>query len=242
MKNSNHQYPPQTGPYAVKVKNGRGWNSYSTARFQISVGQEYHEGDKFKATMQWAKHRFEKVIICVNDTLQRHNYLYDGSVLNSEQAFLKAEAAGREWLERNLFAIRTLPNFEIYRWEEWRSLPEYEDQYKEVISLYTANSDFRDTINQEIKFFWDRKKARTRAQELPDYGQFKKASTDYLIEETVAFFLMFQEERAVDVYPGSILLPCAFAEKYLSTPGRNLGDRAFTRIDFSKNDNQKRHA
>ena len=46
------QYPPQDGAYAVKVKNGAGWNAFDTARLQISVGQPYHEGDKLAALLR----------------------------------------------------------------------------------------------------------------------------------------------------------------------------------------------
>ena len=70
------QYPPQDGAYAVKVKNGAGWNAFDTARLQISVGQPYHEGDKLAATADWVRHRFGRVIVCVNDTLQRFNHAF----------------------------------------------------------------------------------------------------------------------------------------------------------------------
>src|SRR5688572_6281343 len=92
------QYPAQTGSYAVKVKNGRGWHAYDVARLPISVGQSYHEGEKFKATLRWLQPRFKKIVICVNDTLQRHNF----SNISDNEAFFKAEAAGREWIERNI--------------------------------------------------------------------------------------------------------------------------------------------
>lgn len=235
MKNSKKQYPPQTGVYAVKVKNGRQWDAYSTARFHISVGQEYHEGEKFKATMQWAKHRFDKVIICVNDTLQRYNYVYKEGVSDSE-AMMMAENAGREWLERNLPTIRALPSCEIIRWNSWLDHSDFSSERSFVQDLYDADENVRTLISTDVMTFWKRRKVREDGETYADFEKFKAASTAYLLEETAAFFMMFKRDVAVDVYPGSVLLPCVLAEKYLNIPNRNLGGGSFTRIDFSRRD------
>lgn len=233
MKNSN-QYPQQMGAYAVKVKYGGGWSSFKTARFHISVGQEYHEGEKFKATMDWAKHRFEKVVICVNDTLQRYNYAYKTS-LSPEQAFLESQRLGDEWIERNNPVIETLPNYELHRWEDWRNREGFASQYNYILELYNKVPLVKDLIEQDVMTFWKRRSIKEGS---PDYSfaSFKEASIQYLLEETAAFFLMFKKDDAADVYPGSVLLPCVLAQKYcegLKTP--MLSGRAFTRIDFSRN-------
>lgn len=222
------QYPPQDGAYAVKVKNGAGWNAFDTARFHISVGQAHHEDEKFRAAMRWAGHRFQKVIICVNDTLQRHNHIFDG--MNDKGAFAKAEADGREWLERNLQIIRCLPDVEIHRWEDWRSRPDYDEKHAEIAEQYCNDRHFRETIDTEVLTFWQRRQKRTGLTEAYRFADFRQNSTNYLIEECAAFCLMFQSDHAVDIYPGSVLLPCAL---FKNEDG--LGTRAFTRIDFRKN-------
>lgn len=220
MRNSETLFPPQTGPYAVKVKHGGDWSLFSTARLQISVGQEYHEGEKFKATIAWAKPRFGKVIICVNDTLQRHNYAYK-STISKEEAFIRAQNAGREWIERNVAVIRSLPNYEIHRWEDWRNKDEYQAEHHQICDQYRKNSSVKDMVQQEVMTFWKRQAMKG---DLPySFSDFKEASTDYLLEEIAAFFLMFKRDMAVDVYPGSVLLPCV------------LGGKSFTRIDFKRN-------
>ncbi|GEM_PF-915534 len=235
MKNSKNQYPSQTGKYAVKVKYGGGWSSFKTARFHISVGQEYHEGEKFKATMEWAKHRFEKVVICVNDTLQRYNYLYKSS-LSPEQAFSQTEKLGQEWIDRNLPIIQSLPNYELHRWEDWRNSDDFASQYNYVLELYNKVPLVKDLVEEDVLTFWKR---RVIKEGTPDYSfvRFKEASTQYLLEETAAFFLMFKKDLAADIYPGSVLLPCVLAQKYcVGLKAPMLGDRAFTRIDFSRNE------
>lgn len=235
MSDSKKQYPPQTGAYAVKVKNGRKWNAYSTARFHISVGQSYHESEKFQATMQWAKHRFDHVIICVNDTLQRYNYTYKESISDVD-AMLKAENAGREWIERNLHTIRSLPSHEIIRWNNWLNHQDFPSQNQFVQDLYLSDENVRSLIAADVMNFWKRRNVREGAETYSDFEKFRAASTAYLLEETAAFFLMFKRDVAVDIYPGSVLLPCVLAEKYLGISNRDLGNGSFTRIDFSRRD------
>lgn len=242
MKNSKNNYPAQLGSYAVKVKNGGGWQQYSTARLQISVGQEYHEGAKFKATIEWAKHRFDKVVICVNDTLQRYNYMHKEGVSEVE-AYAQSEVAGREWVERNINAIRSLPSCEIIRWNNWLDHPNFNDEHKFINDLYDNDEELRSLINADVLAFWRRKQIREGMSTYADFESFKRFSTEYLLEETAAFFLMFKKEKAVDIYPGTVLLPCVLVEKYLNISNRNLGSGAFTRIDFlRKNHTQTKQA
>lgn len=222
------QYPPQNGTYAVKVKNGAGWKTFDTARFQISVGQSYHEGEKLEATLEWAKHRFDRIIICVNDTLQRHNLIFSG--LSEKDAFAQSEAAGREWIARNRHIIDRLPNAEVHRWEDWRHLPTFEAEHARIKSLYENDSAIRKAIKDEGLAFWQRRQKKTGLREDYRYADFQRNTLNYLIEECAAFSLMFQRDHAVDVYPGSTLLPCVLFKNE-----EDLGSRSFTRIDFSKN-------
>jgi len=229
MKGSKRQFPAQTGEYTVKVKNGAGWRAFDHARLPISVGQPYHEGEKFRATLEWAKHRFEKVTVCVNDTLQRHNLEFDGK--SPELAVEFAEAAGRQWIENQIPMIRsTLSHYEIIRWDQRRSDPRFDDELARMHAAYEYNSEFKREVDQEVRAFWDRR--RTREQlDLDRFQEFKIYSVRFLLEECAAYELMFERDNAVDVYPGSTFLPC----KLHSVEG--LGKRGFTRIDFSRNRN-----
>ncbi len=235
MKNFKKQYPAQTGKYAVKVKYGRGWAAHDTVRLQISVGQNYHEGEKLIATLDWAKYRFKKVIICVNDTLQRYNYLYkDGC--DEKTAFELSEAAGREWIERNINIIRRLPNYEIFRWEDWRASSQFQSEYNYVLHLHAQNQYFKNMIQQDVLNFWQRLLSKEHEPSNHNFDSFQQVSTSYLLEETAAFFLMFKRDAAIDVYPGSTLLPCLLGQKFCSGLGSPaLSEHSFTRIDFSRN-------
>lgn len=222
------QYPPQNGQYAVVVKNGARWTNYDIARLQISVGQEYHESEKLRATFNWASHRFEKIIICVNDTLQRFNLEHDG--YTPEEAFRISQERGDEWLKRNADLIASIPNTEIFRWEDWKAKPEYQKSLEEAESKYKTDSSFRREVDTEIEAFWLRKKKREGLNSDFGFHKFKKFSLPYLLEEIAVFPLMFERNRAVDVYPGSTLLPCKLSDT------RDLGQRGFTRIDFRRNE------
>lgn len=211
-------YPPQTGSYAVKVKNGSGWQGSSACRLHISVGQEYHEGEKLKATFNWVSHRFERVIICVNDTLQRYNFRYQGH--SSEDAYRLAEQAGSEWISRNLAEIQNIDaKVEIFRWEDWTEHPDFKRTLQQVTERYDYDKEFKDTLDSDVLAYWERNSLKG------SFEDFKKLSTKYYLEETAAFFIMYDEETATNIYPGSTLLPNKF----------HPNDGGFTRIDFKRN-------
>jgi hypothetical protein len=110
------QYPPQKGIYKVIVKNTSKWKEYNTCRLQVSVGHgDKHEGEKFAASLNWAKDRFEKVVVCVNDTLQRHNLLNKG--MNEKTAYAMAYESGNQWIKENIKVQDS--KIEIIRWDYW---------------------------------------------------------------------------------------------------------------------------
>jgi hypothetical protein len=210
---SSKQYPPQVGAYKVKVKNGASWQNYSTARLQISVGGEKHEGQKFISTLHWVKPRFDKIIICVNDTLQRYNYRNIG--LSETNAFNESLEQGSYWIERHMDEIHTLPHFQICRWEEWKQNDEYRHAFMATASLYFKNEEFRKCLQKNVKHQY---------------------SIDYLIEEIAVFSVMSSQENAVDIYPGT--LPEAlklFKRKVISGAPANIDKCHTTRIDFCRN-------
>lgn len=183
MKNSD--YPPQQGAYIVKVKNGAAWRGYNIARLQISVGGQRHEGEKFDATIDWVASRFDKAIVCVNDTLQRFNDMDKG--MSERDAYERSLEAGRLWLLRHMDKLATLPRLKIYRWEEWKG-PAFKNSYDAVLKRYHDDESFRQALKE---------------------GQKNNLSKDYLLEEIAVFSLMYKKHRAVDIYPGT--LPKAMA-------------------------------
>lgn len=205
------------------VKKGGHWRNFDTARFQISVGQDYHEGEELRAALAWASERFGRVIICVNDALQRHNLELDGHTPEAARAF--AEAAGREWIERNSAILRTVPNCEVIRWGRWLTDPAYPAELRRMQTLYETNPVFRAEVEKEVRAFWTRQVRRNPAL-AGRFEEFREHSTAYLLEECAAFQLMFRRDDAIDVYPGSSLLPCK-VQVGARPP------RGFCRLDFT---------
>jgi tRNA-dependent cyclodipeptide synthase len=227
--------PPQNGPYIVKVKNGAGWRDYTIARLQISVGKAQHEGEKFQSTLEWASYRFEKVIICVNDTLQRFNLMYENPDMDEQTALSESFRAGREWLLRNFPSIGKLPSFSLHHWEEWKQNPFYANNRLILERLYQDSPDFRQAVRRNINEHW-RRKEKSSGTDNPNFERFAEYSTYYLLEETAIFSLMYEAETAADIYPGTLLLPVQFlqrAETASNLPG--IGKSHHTRIDFIKN-------
>ena len=234
MRNSRLDFPAQTGSYAVKVKNGAGWRDHDTARLQISVGQPYHEGDKLAATLDWVSHRFKHVIICVNDTLQSTNYQFEEG-LSARTAFAKASNAGSNWLARNRHLIEKLPSFEIHRWEDWKTWPDYARSMHRTMQMYKNNHEFHEAVAGDIESRWQRRTRNSATDDNARYAEFKKFSEQYLLEETAIFAMMYDRDRAIDVYPGSSLLPCTlFQGREIEGAPQGLERGAFTRIDFSR--------
>lgn len=229
------QYPPQMGEYSVKVKTGSDWQEYKTCRLQISVGQPYHEGTKFEATINWVRERFDNVIICVNDTLQRHNTLFlEGG--NEADISKEWSRQGDVWISQHMHLFSTIENCTIRKWDDWRDREEYPSVRQQVDRFYESNDLFYKSINANIQNFWDRNADRFEDHPTLDFTKFSRHSLTYLLEETAVFSMMFKEIEAVDIYPGTVLLP-AFLFRGNPVPGmpEGLDKGAFTRIDFKRN-------
>ncbi len=229
MKNfKSIQYAAQTGPYKVFVKDKGLWQGHDTARLQISVGNPKHDGDKFFALAEWAAARFEKVILIVSDTLQRHNLsFYRG--MSESSAYQASLDMGNYWLHKNQKAIDILPNKIITRWNDWINDTAYADARHVIQKQFDANEYFRATVEAKALEF----SVRQFGLSNPDAV---KVSVKYILEELAAFALMFSRERAIDVYPGSWFMEIF---EVLATLNISLAEEFRSaeclRVDFVKN-------
>lgn len=236
LSSAQHQYKPQTGFYKVKVKTGASWRGFDICRLPISVGKSAHEGEKFEATLEWVKQRFDKAILSINDTLQRFNLIgLEG--LAEEEAFTKAEWLGSQWLERHQASIKHLEeggdtpaiDFKIIRWSHWLERPEFTANLEKAHRLYRENLNFRQAVETDINMFLSRRTIK-------NVELFRECSRRYLLEESAVFALMFSEQEAADIYPGKEIETTRIArEQNLSELLPGLEKRHFTRIDFSRN-------
>ncbi len=123
----------------------------------ISVGQEYHEGDKFIATMDLINQTFKSCTIMLCDTLQRHTLRINNLDLSEDASRRKALQLGDEWLSRNKIAYDYLSiESKIMRWDQWLHHPDYNKYRIQIDKLYKENIAYKNNIKSTINKFLER--------------------------------------------------------------------------------------
>jgi tRNA-dependent cyclodipeptide synthase len=166
------------------------------ARLNISVGQEYHEGDKFQAVCDWVSRHFNQSVVNICDSLQRHNLEATG--IEPKQAHKMAIANGDAWIERNRQSIESLPNVQIIRWDDWRQGAYWDYALDKARKLYENDKKFQSICRDTAHSFISK---RTFANE-QDQKRALDYSTRYIMEE-VAFSLVSSFDDVADIYPGT---------------------------------------
>lgn len=233
------QYPEQLGPYVVKVKSEKSadkWQDFDTARLQISVGQEYHEGDKMVATLDWLRSRFPFSQICVNDTLQRFNLMFEDN-LGLPEALKISRERGQIWAQKYGDESKRHESSEIIHWDFWLGQSDYTVTRDMINDIYRDHEEFRNLISQNIEDIWARRRVKKPEIYTDErYHEFFALSCEYLLEEISVFSMMFENRRAIDIYPGTTIFAATILQGR-TIPGApsGLGKGHFCRIDFSRN-------
>jgi len=160
-----------------RCKGGQEALQGSSCIVYISVGQPYHEGEKFIATMDLVNKTFSKCYIVVCDTLQRHTLQMFDASLTKEEAYRKAFLKGQAWVARNKKAYQFMSTeIVVSHWDEWLHHPSYINSYHEVLNFYQNNASFQHAIDETTHNFLKRQRKEND----------KKAfalSKQYLLEE-----------------------------------------------------------
>ena len=161
----------------------------------ISVGQPYHEGGKFEATISLINKYFSKCVILLCDSLQRHTMMIYGNY-SEDTAYEKAISEGDLWLARNKdrYAGLSMP-LEIHRWDRWHKSANYVYYNNIIEGLYKENMEFRNAVYCCAKKFVNHH-MQLYGKEilLPRYDEAIKLCTSYLKEES-SILLMWYEEK-----------------------------------------------
>lgn len=219
--------------YSLRVKNGAGWRKFARIRLMISVGQEYHEGGKLRAVVDWINRNptIAAVHVSVNDALQRHNYYAAG--FDKTQADAIALSEGALWLARNedvLFGVRNC-QLSITRWREWYEGAAYHEARKALDEFARENADFMAEVEKDAAMLAARK--TQRGESVPP--TLTQHSKNYLLEELAVFAVQTRQLPAAEVYPGSNLRSAAWlVGRSLPEAIAPLAHRYFTRIDFAR--------
>lgn len=168
----------------------------SLCRMEISVGQDYHEGEKLKTAIDWAKNKFDRNVILLGDLPQRYNIAFDKDLEINQAASLSIKN-GDEWLERN---GHLLSGFEVYRWDYFLSHSDYSKVRSTVESLFDNHLQFRTSLMGSIDEIWKRKNLPESRKE-----EFYNISQTYLLEETAVFAMAYKMFKGISAYPGSFL-------------------------------------
>lgn len=199
---------------------------FDTVRLEISVGQEYHEGNKLKVATAWAKRNFPRVVAIVGDSIQGYNFAISRGI-DLQSACRAARLKGDEWLDRNSEALKGV---EITRWDDWLNHSEYSSNHKAINSLYHKNAEFREHIDETIESF------RLRRQAAGESGErFTDLSRQFLLEETAVFSIAYKELRGISAYPGSFLKTWEiFLNKDIEGALEGLKNAHWGRIQFRR--------
>lgn len=141
----------------------------------VSVGADYHEGEKFGATVDLLnRSEFGHVTVAVADTLQRHNL-----EVPSARAYAESRRLGDQWVARNRPLLDLLTaDTDILRWDDALVDPRYPRALSEVRAAYASNTHYRTAIDATIDRFVARRDS-TSAQ----IAEVRGRCLAYLLEE-----------------------------------------------------------
>ena len=221
--------------YSLRVKNGAGWRRFNRIRLLISVGHEYHEGQKLEAIVDWINRNpsIEEVHISVNDLLQRHNFIAAG--VSEQEAISIALAEGGLWIARNGEVLSKIhAKKQMTRWKDWFGTPDFLAALSALLAYKEQDSLFQETLKIDSCALAARKDQR--GEGIPTH--FIEQSQSYIEEEMAVFAIQSARLPAAEVYPGSNLQAADYLSsinvQQLPLPIRSLASRYFTRVDFAR--------
>ncbi len=181
-------------------KNEKDYLKSKTCIVPVSVGQEPHEGEKFRATLKMLNSYFKNCTIVVCDTLQRHTLLLKHNNKSQEELYSLSERLGSEWIERNKPIIEEelkIP-YKIIRWDKCLKNKNFEENYKKAKDLCATNEQCKIVVEKIINEFYTRYKKHT--ENLNAELCFQQSSLYYL-EELACVLEWFDEEYDYEIYP-----------------------------------------
>lgn len=219
--------------YKVKVKEGHDWRKHETASLSVSVGQPYHEGDKFQSTLTWINQNFSRCLIDVSDTLQRYNTMAEYG-LSDEEAMILARSQGDDWINRNKRYLDdlTIP-YEIVRWETWITHEDYPETRQKVGEIFNKSPVFCKSVEEEAQRFLERQKSKGMLKSKEQ--AFYKNSILFLLEEVAGQTLYARSEPFATIYPGRRMKPWELvATGQIPDAPKGLENETYVRIVLDK--------
>lgn len=179
----------------------------------ISIGQPYHEGEKFEAIIALLNQKgFKQGRIIMASVLQRHTLglIYKG--LTEEELTELAYKKGMEWQERNKILLSQLNHpIEIVDWSFFLKTEKYKARLHEMKRLYQEDTDFHDKVDATTQAFLSRWILRGMIKE-NEIELAVAPCKEYILEECSVTSIWVGEGFHYVTYPSS--LSPAMAEMY----------------------------
>ena len=149
----------------------------TSAILLVSVGADYHEGEKLGATIDLInRSNFGQITVAVADTLQRHNL-----DLPAGRAYELSRRRGDQWIDRNRPLLdRIGSDVDVLRWDDALSHADYPGFLHRVQAAYADDAAYRTAINSTIDRFMAR---REGDGPLENAAAVRHGCLTYLLEE-----------------------------------------------------------
>lgn len=173
----------------------------SSCLLTISVGQEVHEGEKFKATIDLVNNTFNECVMLVDDTLQRHTLRLNEPSLGDEEAYNLSLIEGDIWLQRNAkhYNMFNIP-FSFKRWDNWLFHKDFNEKLKIIENEINNNICYKYSFDNTIIQFLNRYNKRLEnINHDENFGY--NLCMQYLKEECSIMLLWVNDGYNYEVYP-----------------------------------------
>lgn len=185
----------------------------------ISIGQPYHEGEMFEATIALLNRKgFQSCRIVLASVLQRHTLRLVHRELSEKELLKLSYDKGCEWYERNLVLLNRLNHpFEILDWSFFLETEEYQKRVEEMNKFYRDSSYFRVQVDETIKRFLNRWISRGIIKE-SEIAFATPLCMNYLIEECSVASTWTGQGFHYQIYPSSLAPAMLAMYEHFITP------------------------
>jgi len=172
----------------------------SACLLTISVGQEYHENEKFEATVDLINESFKSCQLMLYDSLQRYTMALMSN-FSPDELHASATKQGDFWFERNSHAVERLNISRIIRWNDWLAHPEFNAARSKIEALIQQDPTYKHSFDITANEFLDRFSSRLSESEHINMARAKTLCHNYLVEECSALCLWPETGCYIEVYP-----------------------------------------
>ena len=189
----------------------------------VSVGQEAHEGEKFLTTALLVSEEFKRIVLLVDDSLQRHTMAIDGEG-DADSYYKTSIEAGDKWLIRNKSSIRSIKNLEkIIRWDYFLNHMDFKKKQAVILKEHKESEAFKFIMNSTIEGFLNRFHRRLSDKKNFDMERARNLCFNYLVEECAAMCLWPETFCDYEVYPGKRnMVMSEVHKKFILSEGESL--------------------